>query len=329
MAKMRTTISERIAAKPLMTSLCRQPGSRRRRWCLAMPAPAIVKPVKTPTAYTRDEDVQSGLGPDEQQFHRDDGEDDDPVREHEPVPAAGELARQERVLGHEAREVGKSVEARVAPRLEDQHRRALDEVVAELPDEGRSEDVPRLLGEHRRAADQIRHGVGDVTPAAKRPRRALPRMIAMMTSTRRAFRPSGGRKLETPFEIASRPVNDDPPLRERAHARLGATPRTKARSRGCRRARRRRRRDRVGVQLSEGRPDQPDDDQRPSRRDEQVGRQGEDPPGLADASQVAVAHDGDDDERYLEVPSGERRERPRTRRRSRPPPARRRSRCSR
>ena len=37
-------------AKPLMTSLYLQPFSRMRRWCLAMPAPAMVKPVKTPTA---------------------------------------------------------------------------------------------------------------------------------------------------------------------------------------------------------------------------------------------------------------------------------------
>ena len=34
----------------------------------------------------------------------------------------------------------------------------------------------------------------------------------MITSTRRALGPSGGRKFETPFEIASRPVNEDPPL---------------------------------------------------------------------------------------------------------------------
>ena len=39
-----------------------------------------------------------------------------------------------------------------------------------------------------------------------------PRIVDMMTSTRRALRPSGGRKVATPFEIASRPVSDDPPL---------------------------------------------------------------------------------------------------------------------
>ena len=34
----------------------------------------------------------------------------------------------------------------------------------------------------------------------------------MVTSTRRALGPSGGRKDPTPFEMASRPVSDDPPL---------------------------------------------------------------------------------------------------------------------
>ena len=39
-----------------------------------------------------------------------------------------------------------------------------------------------------------------------------PRMMLMITSTRRALGPSGGRKDPTPFEMASRPVSDDPPL---------------------------------------------------------------------------------------------------------------------
>ena len=34
----------------------------------------------------------------------------------------------------------------------------------------------------------------------------------MMTSTRRALRPWGARKALTPFDIASRPVSDDPPF---------------------------------------------------------------------------------------------------------------------
>ena len=39
-----------------------------------------------------------------------------------------------------------------------------------------------------------------------------PRMTDMITSTRRALRPSGGRKVATPFEMASRPVSEEPPL---------------------------------------------------------------------------------------------------------------------
>ena len=97
-----------------------------------------------------DEDVHLGVGPDEQRLGGD-GEDDDPVGEHEPVATAGELAGQEGVLGDEAREVREAVEARVAARPEDEHRGALHEVEAELAEPGRAEDVLRLLGEHRRA----------------------------------------------------------------------------------------------------------------------------------------------------------------------------------
>ncbi len=45
------------------------------------------------------------------------------------------------------------------------------------------------------------------TPSTRKPR-----MMLMVTSTRRALGPSGGRKDPTPFEMASRPVSDDPPL---------------------------------------------------------------------------------------------------------------------
>ena len=36
--------------EPVDPDLQRQPGRRSRRWCLTIPAPAIVKPVKTPIA---------------------------------------------------------------------------------------------------------------------------------------------------------------------------------------------------------------------------------------------------------------------------------------
>ncbi len=49
-AKIRTTVRERKAEKPLMATLRRQWPSRAVRWCLTMPEPAMVNPVKTPMA---------------------------------------------------------------------------------------------------------------------------------------------------------------------------------------------------------------------------------------------------------------------------------------
>ena len=45
------------------------------------------------------------------------------------------------------------------------------------------------------------------TPATR-----VPRMTLMMTSVRRALRPSGRWKAPTPLEMASSPVSEDPPL---------------------------------------------------------------------------------------------------------------------
>ncbi len=50
-AKTTTTTAHTTAAKPLTTTRWRQCGSRWRRWWATMPAPAMVKPVKTPMAY--------------------------------------------------------------------------------------------------------------------------------------------------------------------------------------------------------------------------------------------------------------------------------------
>ena len=50
MAKIRTTVKERKAEKPLMTTPRRQRSPLASRWCFTIPAPAMVKPVKTPMA---------------------------------------------------------------------------------------------------------------------------------------------------------------------------------------------------------------------------------------------------------------------------------------
>ena len=48
--KMATTMNDRTAEVPLAMTPQRQRPVRRSRWCLTMPAPAIVKDVNTPTA---------------------------------------------------------------------------------------------------------------------------------------------------------------------------------------------------------------------------------------------------------------------------------------
>ena len=52
MAKMKTTVKDRKAENPLIAMPRRQCPVRAVRWCLTMPEPAIVKPVKTPMAYS-------------------------------------------------------------------------------------------------------------------------------------------------------------------------------------------------------------------------------------------------------------------------------------
>ena len=93
----------------------------------------------------------------------------------------------------------------------------------------------------------------------------------MMTSTRRAFGPSGWRKVETPFEIASSPVSDDPPLAKARSTMIDPGPVQKAapgradgHDAGVV--------DRVRVQLAERGADEADDDHRTGRGDEQVSR---------------------------------------------------------
>ena len=46
----------------------------------------------------------------------------------------------------------------------------------------------------------------------------------MTTSTWRAWRASGFRKLLTPLEMASRPVSDDPPLAKERSRKMKASP---------------------------------------------------------------------------------------------------------
>ena len=97
----------------------------------------------------------------------------------------------------------------------------------------------------------------------------------MITRTRRALGPSGWRKFETPFEIASRPVSEDPPLAKALSTMMIPAPYRRPLP-GVPSGTTPRKMDRVGVQLTEGGPDDADDDQGSGRGDEEVGRDSED-----------------------------------------------------
>ena len=239
-----------------------------------MPKPAMVKPVKTPTAYTPTRMFNLGVGPDEEGLGGD-GEDDDPVREHEPVAAPGELAGEEGVLGDEAGEVREPVEARVAACPEDQHRRGLHEEEAE-PARTRPEPKTYFASWESTVGVPDTYGTAWVMWASSdTPSTSEPRMIDMMTSTRRALRPFGRAEVGDPVRdrleagerrpaVGEGPQHDD----DRGAVQKAAPGRAERHDAGVV--------DRVGVQLAEGGPDQADDDERPGRGDEEVGRQGED-----------------------------------------------------
>ena len=96
--------------------------------------------------------------------------------------------------------------------VEDEHRRGLHDVEAELAER---RDVPKTYWASCESTVGLpeTYGTAWVTWArSETPSTSEPRIVDMMTSTRRALRPSGGRKFATPFEIASRPVSEEPPL---------------------------------------------------------------------------------------------------------------------
>ncbi len=141
------------------------------------------------------------------------------------------------------------------------------------------------------------YGVACVTCASQEtPATSVPRIRPSVTSTLRAFSPSGGRNALTAFDTASMPVSDEPPL---ANARsstktspkemrllwFGVTPapQTSAPCATCQRPR--------SPKISLARPTMMTPIITLANR--YVGH-GERAPGLADAAQVAVEHQQDD-----------------------------------
>ena len=89
------------------------------------------------------------------------GEQEDAVGEHQPVAPDGELAGQERVLGHEADQEGEAGEAGVGGQDEDQRRGRLQRVEEDLAAGARPVDELADLGQDRGTSQGVGHGVAE------------------------------------------------------------------------------------------------------------------------------------------------------------------------
>src|SRR6266511_993362 len=111
-----------------------------------------------PDRVERDQPVDLRVG-DEQDEDRGDGQEDDPVREHQAMPAIGEMTRHEVVFRVEARETGKVGEARVRREHEDQHRSRLEPVEEHVTECAAPIDETTDLADDGRCALFERRGV--------------------------------------------------------------------------------------------------------------------------------------------------------------------------
>ena len=114
-----------------------------------------------PDRVKRHQRVDRSAG-EHQQRHRQCCEREDPVREHQPITALHELARQKAVLGNETRQRGKTVEAGVGAGVQDGRGRYLNQDIHAVADDPVAENRSGNLGEHRRILAEIRRGMSGV-----------------------------------------------------------------------------------------------------------------------------------------------------------------------
>ena len=287
-AKMSTTVKDRKAENPFTTTLRRQWPCARRQVVLHHARAGHGEAGEHADGVERDQAVDLCL------VHEHEGQGharqhEDPVGEGQTMAAPGQLARQEAVAGHEARQVREAVEARVAAGVEDQHGGQLHDVEGEVAGRAGAEDGLGLLGHHRRRPD----GVGDgVRPPGQQ------RDAEHQEGQRRAH---GDERLAGVAGLglaeAAHPVGDGLEPRERRPA-VGEGAQQEDEGQPHQPAVAGRPdlpavelvggRQRDVVQRAERLLDEAEDDDGRQREDEEVGRDGEVAPGLADAAQVAV-----------------------------------------
>ena len=219
----------------LTATLLRQCCSRWVRWCLTIPAPAMVKPVNTPMAYIGMRAATLARVARRRAMDAT-GQHEDAVGEHQPVASHGQLARQERVLGHEAHQEREPGEAGVGGQDQDERGRRLQRVEEDVPERCSTVDELADLGDDRRRAGDEGHGVGE-RGQHRHPQEHRPRgCVLMSTRVVRALLACGSRKMLTPLEMrlgaghGRAPVGEGPE-RDRRPRRRGSSPRSRAQGR--------------------------------------------------------------------------------------------------
>ncbi len=251
-----------------------------------MPACDSVNEVNTPIAYSGISLWTSAWNRTTSSRRRD-RETDDAVREDEPMPALGERAGHEvvfRVEVREAREVG---ERRVGRQDQDQGRRDLEHRGTAR---SRSRPLPKTalpdLGDDGLRLASARPGAS--SRGTRGPRNITPSRLPIHISVVRAFRHSGGLNAGTPLEIASTPVTAAPPEANACRIRKRPiAPVVSATSAGMG----------SGCRSPASDLARPDAEEQEHHHDEEVGRDGEHPPGLPHPPQVAPGDDPDERDR--------------------------------
>ena len=208
------------------------------------------------------------------------------------MASPGQLAGQEAVAGHEAGQEGEAVEAGVAAGVEDEHGGNQDEVVQGVTEEAGAEDLPDHLGDHGGRTELVRHGVG---PAGQQCHPEDPEGQDRahdhqgLAGVDRFGTPETGDAVGDGFEARERRTAvgegaqqhyEGHPHKETVARHAQVTPVDLMRGGKW-----------DVVQEAQAFFDQPDDDDRGQREDEEVGGDGEEPPGLADAPEVPVQED--------------------------------------
>src|SRR5438270_8212422 len=209
-AKIRTTSRQTTAAVALMMTLRRHPDSRWWRWCLVIPAPAMVKPVRTPMAYIGISDATWARVAASRAIEA-------TASTMMPLENTRRCPRTVRVRGRKESSATKLTRKGNPVKLVLAARIRMTAVDAWSSPYSRDPAAPcpytsRPISETTVGRPELKGRAWARADRTDTPRNIDPRMVLMTTRVNRALAAWGSRKTLTPFDMASVPVMAEPPL---------------------------------------------------------------------------------------------------------------------